>query len=276
MTVAEDLRDATGQLGRVSDTPRFDAELLMAHALDTSRSDLLLYRMHAAAPAAFAPLLARRLAHEPLAYITGSQEFWGLDFAVTPDVLIPRADSETLIEAAIAALADSPPRRIVDLGTGSGALLLAALSHWPDATGTGIDACGKALAVARENAGRLGLADRAAFRHGDWCTPDWTAALDGRYDLVLANPPYVKTTAQLGANVRDYEPHCALFAGPEGLDDYRLLLPSLACLRTKDAPVIVEIGASQYRAVRDIATASGFDVTLRRDLAGKARVLILK
>lgn len=276
MTVAESVRVAAQQLGCVSDTPRFDAELVMAHALGVSRSDLLLYHMHVPVPSAFAPFLARRLAHEPLAYITGNQEFWGLDFAVTPDVLIPRADSETLIEAAISALADRPPRRILDLGTGSGALLLAALSHWPYARGTGMDASEKALAIARANAQRLGLDSRAAFRHGNWQTPDWAAVLDGPYDLILANPPYVKTTAQLGPNVLDYEPHNALFAGEDGLDDYRILIPALAGLRAGDAPVIFEIDASLHTDVCKLAVARGYSVTLRRDLAAKPRVLVLQ
>ena len=276
MNIAATLRIAAEELAPFCETPRFDAELLMAHALRMSRSQLLLDYMQAESPADFAPLLARRMKHEPIAYITGVQEFWGLDFAVTPDVLIPRPDSETLIEAAIETLAESPPRRILDLGTGSGALLLAVLSHWPDAEGTGMDASEKALAIAGGNAERLGMGKRATFRHGDWRTVDWTDALGGPFDLVLANPPYVKTTAQLGANVRDYEPHSALFAGDDGLDDYRILIPALEKLRCKQALAIFEIGASLGKTVGDIAVASGYDVTLRRDLAGKDRALILR
>uniref|UniRef100_UPI003593EF5F N5-glutamine methyltransferase family protein n=1 Tax=Blastomonas sp. TaxID=1909299 RepID=UPI003593EF5F len=145
MIVAYALRSATQALADISDTPRLDSELLMADALGVSRSALLLGRMHDPVPSGFAPRLARRAAHEPLAYITGRQEFWGLDLVVSPAVLIPRADSETLIEAAMDVCAKCPPARILDLGTGSGALLLAALTIWPDAHGTGSDASEAAL-----------------------------------------------------------------------------------------------------------------------------------
>lgn len=164
MTVADALREAAALLGKTSDTARLDAELLMAHALGLSRSDLLLRHMRAAPPAAFAGL-ARRQAHEPVAYILGRQEL-GLDFAVSPAVLIPRGDSEVVVEAALAARPDA--RRLLDCGTGSGALLLATLAHLPEATGIGIDRSPEALAVAAANAARLGLAGRARMAVADW------------------------------------------------------------------------------------------------------------
>ena len=166
-------------------TARLDAELLIAHLLGVERGELLLRHLDDEVDAPEADrLFARRAAGEPLSYIVGFREFWSLPFRVTPDVLIPRPDSETLIEAAMAALpADAAPR-VLDLGTGSGCLLLAALHQWPRGWGMGVDRSERAAAVARDNAVRLGLADRASFVVGDW-----TAAIGGRFDLILANPP---------------------------------------------------------------------------------------
>jgi len=276
MPVSQALRAATQALGAVSDTPRLDAELLMAHALGVDRSALLTRHMDDAEPAAFAALLARRLGHEPVAYILGRQEFWSLDLMVSPAVLIPRGDSETLIEAAIDTLAGSPPAGILDLGTGSGALLLAALHVWPQARGIGIDASAAALAIAQANADSLGLADRATLRRVDWTTPGWTAAVGSGFDLVLANPPYIAEDAVLAPMVRDHEPHAALFAGGEGLDAYRRLIPALAMLVAPGGAAIFEIGAGQYDAVAAIAGAAGWDSACRQDLAGHPRALILR
>lgn len=272
-TIAEALRDAAGQMDAVGDTGRLDAEVLMAHALGVSRSDLLLRHMRDAVPDGFGSLMARRLAHEPVAYILGRQEFFGRDFSVTPEVLIPRADSETLIEAALgAALA---PRRVLDCGTGSGALLLTILAECPDATGVGIDRSAGALAVASRNAEALGLAGRAAMMQRDWTVPGWSDGL-GRFDLVLANPPYVEADAELAASVLLHEPHGALFAGPDGLDDYRQLIPQLAGLLAPGGMAVVEIGFTQAEAVASIAREAGFHVSLRLDLAGRPRALVLE
>lgn len=273
MTVADALREATALLGETSDTARLDAELLMAHALGLSRSDLLLRHMRAAPPAAFASLLARRQAHEPVAYILGRQEFFGLDFVVSPAVLIPRGDSEVLVEAALAARPDA--RRVLDCGTGSGALLLAALAHLPEATGIGIDRSPAALAVAAANAARLVLAGRARMAVADWEAPGWTEALGGPFDLILANPPYVETMADLAPSVRAHEPAGALFAGPEGLDAYRLLVPQLPVLLAPGGVALVEIGAAQADAVGAIAATAGLCATLHRDLANLPRALQL-
>lgn len=274
--IAHALRDAAEALAAVSDTPRLDAELLLADCLGVSRSALLLNRMRDGVPPGFDALVARRLNHEPVAYITGRQDFWTLTLAVSPAVLIPRADSETLIEAAIAAFEDRAPTRILDLGTGSGALLLAALSHWPRATGAGVDASEAALAIARSNAETTGLSDRARMLHADWRAAGWTDRLGGPFDLVLANPPYIETDAALARQVRDHEPHSALFAGNKGLDDYRILIPALPALLTPDGVAVIEIGSTQRAAVSALAQASGHDVQIRPDLAGHDRALILR
>ena len=273
--VAEGLRDAAQRLAAVSDTPRLDAELLMAGALGVTRSDLLIRHTSSPLPAEFADNLARRLRHEPVAQILGVQEFHGLEFIVTADVLIPRGDSETLIEAARSSLAAKPPARILDLGTGSGALLCAALALWPGARGIGIDRSLAALAVAAANAGRLGLAPRARLRHADWDALGWAEGL-GRFDLILANPPYVEDDADLARQVRDHEPHEALFAGPQGLDAYALLLPQLLALLEPEGVAVFEIGATQAGAVTALAEPAGFAATLHHDLGGRPRALELR
>jgi release factor glutamine methyltransferase len=272
MTVGQILRESAARLASTSDTGRLDAEVLMAHALGVSRSELLLRNMQAPVPDEFAALVARRLEHEPVAYITGAQEFFGLPLRVSPAILIPRGDSETLVEAALAARPGA--RRVVDLGTGSGALLLAVLAQLPGAGGIGIDRSARALAVAAGNSAALGLAARTAFLQRDWRQAGWGAGLGG-CDLVLANPPYVEEDAALAPSVRGHEPPSALFAGPEGLDDYRRLIPALAGLLAPGGAALVEIGAAQGQAVGRIAADAGLAVQLRRDLAGRDRVLEL-
>ena len=273
MTIADRLREAAAELAETSDTPRLDAELLMAHALGVSRSELLLRHMRDAAPAAFAGLLDRRKTLEPIAYILGRQEFFGLDFRVGPAVLIPRADSEVMVETALACRPDA--QTVLDCGTGSGALLLAVLAMLPQARGLGIDRSAAALAVAADNAARLGLGDRARMVLADWDQPCWSHALGGPFDLVLANPPYVEDAADLAPSVSAHEPAGALFAGPEGLDDYRVLIPQLPALLTPIGVALIEIGATQAEAVSAIAQAAGFAAALHHDLAGRPRVLAL-
>jgi release factor glutamine methyltransferase len=273
-TVAASLRAAATTLAAVSDTPRLDGELLMAAALGVTRSDLLIRHATSPVPAGFADRLARRLRHEPVAQIVGVQEFYGLEFTVTPDVLIPRGDSETLIEAARARLAASPPARILDLGTGSGALLCAALHVWAEAQGIGTDRSPAALAVAATNVGRLGFTERAKVLHADWDQPGWADNM-GQFALILANPPYVEDDALLARQVRDYEPAGALFAGALGLDAYAALIPQLPDLLAPDGIALVEIGATQAAAVTALAEAAGLSATLHRDLGGRPRALEL-
>lgn len=273
--VSQQLVAATRALDGVSDTPRLDAELLMAHALGLSRNAMLLRARDLQAPAAFAAMLQRRLAHEPVAYIRGYQEFWDLTLAVTPATLIPRGDSETLIEAAIGGFADrAPPARILDLGTGTGALLLAALSVFPEATGIAIDASAAALEVAQGNAARLEMAKRSIFLHRSWRDAGWADDLD-RFDLILCNPPYVEDDADLAPQVRAHEPASALFAGADGLDDYRLLVPQVPRLLAEDGMAIFEIGKGQDESVAELAARNGCSAAPHRDLADIVRALSL-
>jgi len=250
---------------------RLDAEVLLAFVLGCERGDLLLRpeaEVSADGVLAFEKAAARRALGEPAAYIMGAREFWSLPFRVTPDVLIPRPDSETLVQAALKA---GPFERVLDLGTGSGALLLAVLSEWTRATGVGVDVSAAAAAVARGNAAALGLGDRASFVVGDW-----GAGLDERFGLVLCNPPYVEEGAELSVEVRGFEPARALFAGADGLDCYRRIVPQLPGLLADGARAVLEIGWTQAEAV----LAMGADVTLLgevvRDLAGRDRALVFR
>lgn len=270
--VASALRQAANQLAATSDTARLDAELLMAHALGVTRSDMLLRHMRDPAPEGFAGLVERRMAHEPVAHIVGEQEFYGRRFIVTPDTLIPRGDSEAVVEAALETC--PTPRTVLDLGTGTGCLLLTVLAECPAATGVGVERSNNARAVAVANARALGLLDRADMVDRDWTKPGWREGL-GRFDLVLSNPPYVEAGADLDPSVRAHEPGEALFAGPDGLDDYRRLVPQLPDLLTQGGVAVLEIGATQADAVGALAEGAGFAVALRHDLANRPRALIL-
>lgn len=266
MTLRNAIRDAAERLAATSDTPRLDAELLAAHALGVTRETLLLGHMDAAVPDGFAALVARRAASEPLAYITGARDFWTITLKVRPGVLIPRPDSETLIEAALSHFGTDGPGSVLDLGTGSGALLLAALAEWPAARGLGIDRMPDALAIAQENATTLGFADRAQFRLGNW-----GEGIEARFDLILCNPPYVESGAVLAPDVATHEPATALFAGEDGLDDYRVLAPQVGRLLSPGGLALFEIGATQGAAVRALFEAQGFATRLLHDLAGRDR-----
>lgn len=270
MTRAAALRAAAARLAGASASPRLDAELLMAHAGGISREALLLAGLNEAAPAGFEALVARREAGEPIAYIIGQRDFWTITLAVRPGVLIPRPDSETLIEAAVSHFGEKGPRTVLDLGTGSGALLLAALAQWPEAVGVGLDISAEALAVARENAGRLGMGARADFRPGSW------GGTGAAVDLLLCNPPYIGTGEALPHDVAAYEPAAALYAGADGLDAYRALAPLLARQIAPGGMAALEIGAAQAAAVGALLAAEGLEAGVRRDLAGRTRCLVVR
>lgn len=270
-SVGTALREASARLAPASATPRLDAEILLAHALSVSRDALLLDPARYTVPDGFWALVGRRLAHEPVAYIIGYRDFWTVRIGVGPGALVPRADSEVLIEVAVAQFAGGAPARVLDLGTGPGTLLLAALDQWPDASGLGIDASAAALAYARANAAALGLAARAELRLGDW-----GAGIAEAFDLVLCNPPYIANHEALMADVAAHEPAAALFAGDDGLADYRRILPQLARLMTPDAIAVLEIGWQQAAAVTALARAAGFEPELHRDLGGRDRAVSLR
>jgi release factor glutamine methyltransferase len=272
-TVAEALREAARRLAATSDTARLDAELLMAHALNSDRSELLLRQMQDTAPASFAGLVERRAQHEPVAYILGRKEFYGRGFMVGPGVLIPRMDSETTVTAALEAC--PAPRRVLDCGVGSGALLLTVLAERPAAEGVGVDRSPEALTIASANVELWGLGERVRLLLRDWDEMRWTEGL-GRFDLVLANPPYVEDDSPIAPDVRRWEPEGALFAGADGLDAFRVLVPQLPPLLAEKGVAVVEIGATQAEAVSEIAAKAGFTAEVRRDLGNRPRALILR
>lgn len=259
------------------DSARLDARVLLGHVLGVDPGTLALRRGDVLAPDAagrYEALVARRAAREPTAYIVGHREFWSLDFRVTPDVLIPRPDSETLVETALALFADREAALdVLDLGTGSGCLLLAVLHERPRSRGIGIDASAGAIAVATANAARLGLAGRANFVMRNWA--DYRG---GPFDLVLSNPPYIRVgeLAGLAPEVRVHEPVAALAAGADGLDAYRSLAGILPVLLKPLGRAVVEIGAGQAAEAESCLSAGGLrPVARRRDLAGVERCLVL-
>ncbi|MBK1661452.1 peptide chain release factor N(5)-glutamine methyltransferase [Paracraurococcus ruber] len=259
------------------DSPRLEARLLLAHALGCRQEDLLRDPRAAVPPGAaarFGDLLRRRLDHAPVAHLLGCQEFWSLPFAVSPATLIPRADSEALVEAALEAFPDrGAVRRVLDLGTGTGCLLLAALSEFPAATGLGLDRVPAAAALARANAARLGLGGRAAFAVADWAAP-----VAGRFDLVLSNPPYIESAAIPGLmpEVARHEPASALDGGADGLEAYRAIAAALPGLLAPGGRAVLELGQGQEEAVTALAAAAGLRcLACRPDLGGIPRALVL-
>jgi len=281
MTVAQARRAVTQQF-RAADleSPELDARVLIGHALGLDHADLIAAaaRTLATADAAQVEGLARRrLAGEPVARITGTREFWGLPFIVTADVLVPRPETETVVEAALALT--GPDRttapRILDIATGSGAILLALLSELPNAQGAGSDIDQAALGVARRNATLLGVADRAEF-----IASNYAAAIGGRFDLVVSNPPYIASSeiATLAREVREHDPRHALDGGTDGLSAYRAIVADAVRLLAPGGHLVLEIGQGQENDVAQLLT----DLELvpvgepRRDLAGITRVLVVR
>jgi release factor glutamine methyltransferase len=265
------LADAARQLEPTSDTARLDAELLMAEALHIDRDRLILAPPERTVPDRFWAMVGRRQAGEPVAYITGRRAFWNIELHVGPGVLVPRPDSEVLIASAIEHFdGTGGPERILDLGTGPGTLLLAALDVWPEARGIGVDVSRQALAYASANARRLGFEARVKWLQGNWAD-----GLAETFDLVLCNPPYIADGAELGPGVAEYEPDEALFAGEHGLDAYRALGPQLPRLLEKGGLAAIEIGLGQSEAVIGLLARDGLQARVAADLAGRPRALLL-
>ena len=286
-TIGEALAEARRRLDAAGIAgARLDARVLLAHVLDAEPASVPGRGRHplsAAARRHFAGLVSRRLGREPIAHITGHREFWSLSFEVTADTLVPRPDSETVVEAALAwSEGHGSPASILDLGTGSGCLLLALLSELADARGTGVDISPAALAVARRNAARLGFAGRARFARGDW-----GRALAGPFAVIVANPPYIAEAggpdgAQYGAGTVDpevagFEPKVALYAGADGLDCHRALAPQAARLLAPEGALFLEIGYGQAADVTAILSESSLQVIeIKKDIAGIPRCVVAR
>lgn len=269
--VTRALADAARKLRDVSDTARLDAEILLADAFGMDRDRLLLSPPDRPVPARFDQMIERRAAGEPVAYITGRRAFWNIELHVGPGVLIPRPDSEVLIASAIEHFEGTAgPKRILDLGTGPGTLLLAALDIWPKTTGLGIDLSRRALSYAAANSRRLGFDERAELRIGNWAE-----GVEETFDLLLCNPPYVARDADTGPGVVEHEPAEALFAGEDGLDDYRILSGQIPRLIAPGGLGAIEIGWDQAEAVTQLLARDGLKARTVKDLAGRDRALLL-
>lgn len=259
------------------DMPERESRALLRAALGLSDLDLVVHGAQPVAPdevARLAALAGRRAAGEPLARLVGRREFWSLDFALTPETLVPRPETETLVEAALAIFTDrAAPLRILDLGVGSGAILAALLSEYRNAHGIAVDRAEGAARTARSNLAQLGLGPRAGFLVGDWAD-----AIAGRFDLIVSNPPYIARTdiAALAPEVRDHDPRGALDGGEDGLDAYRVIARALPRLLAAGGRAILELGMGQEADVARLLAAAGVpaDGPARPDLAGIARAIV--
>lgn len=272
-------RRATARLAAAGvEHPALEARILLAHALGREENfplvapqKILTEEQHKL----LNNIINRRERHEPIAYILGKKEFWSLDFLVTRDTLIPRPDSETLVEAVLAEIKDRAfPLRWLEFGAGTGCLLISVLKELPDSTGVGVDISAGALNVARENARRLGVADRARFVQSDW-----GAALDGEFDVVISNPPYVRSgeVERLMPDVARYEPHLALSGGEDGLDAYRAIAEDAARLLAGGGLLALEIGIGQEEEVKEILRGEGMHAfRTAPDLAGTPRCVLAR
>ena len=255
--------------------PVIDARLLVEAAADAARIDILTDPHRPLTPDQEARLLdylARRERREPVSHILGRRGFWKIMLQVTPDVLTPRPDTETIVDLALKDFGERQAFNVLDLGVGSGAILLAILAERPLAKGLGVDVSEEALAVARENAANLGLADRCALLRGDWCA----GLADASFDLVVSNPPYIASQVieTLEPEVRDHEPRLALDGGPDGLDAYRRLAPEILRALRPGGRFAVEIGYDQRAAVEALFREAGArDIRTVKDLADHDRVV---
>ncbi|MGE4065132.1 MAG: peptide chain release factor N(5)-glutamine methyltransferase [Rhodospirillaceae bacterium] len=278
-TIGAAISDLTAQFTQAGlDTPRLDARILIGHAaklepsLLFARADRELTDAESAAVEAFAK---RRLAHEPVSRILGRREFWGLAFELNAATLDPRPDTETVVSAALA-LKDKlrPMPRVLDLGTGTGCILIAILSEWRQSHGLGIDADRRAVEIARANAARLGVGERAEFKEGDWC-----AGLVENFDLIVSNPPYIADAEapMLSPEVTNFDPAPALFAGPDGMSAYKTLIPQAKERLSAGGRLVLEIGVAQEKAVETLLNQAGMTVEASvPDLSGRIRALVAR
>ncbi len=262
------------------DNVRFEARLLLGRAAGLSVEQLVAHGGNpapAGVVAAMRELTGRRVRREPMAYILGEREFWGLPFKVSPAVLVPRPDSETLIETVLDLLPERErPLRILDLGVGSGCLLLTLLKEYPRATGVGVDASSEALAIAGENAETLGVAPRVRLAVDDWRRAGWASRLEGPFDLLVSNPPYIETSTitALMPEVANHEPRLALDGGPDGLEAYRIIAAAAPGLIVPGGWALVEGGEGQAIDISRIFSAAGMSPRPpRKDLGGVERVV---
>ncbi|WP_247881191.1 peptide chain release factor N(5)-glutamine methyltransferase [Skermanella sp. TT6] len=272
----EVMRHAEGLLREAGiDTPELDARLLTGAALGMTREHMLIHataRLNQPQVARVLGFVARRVGREPVSRILGRREFWSLDFTLSPATLDPRPDSETVVEEALAGVADRQASlSVLDLGTGTGCLLLAVLSELPKATGLGIDRSEEAVETARANARRLGLGQRARFSTGDWAS-----GIEDRFDLVISNPPYIPDAdiEALAPEVTRFDPPAALAGGPDGLDAYRTIVAQLPGVLKPGGRIIFEVGFGQSADVSALLRAAGFGrIGVRKDLGGVERVV---
>ncbi|APG63800.1 protein-(glutamine-N5) methyltransferase, release factor-specific [Sphingorhabdus lutea] len=260
----------------ISDSAALDAELLLAHALNINRQALLLGMRDFIAPEIFAAFIERRMQDEPIAYIIGRQAFWDFEVRVTPDTLIPRADSEVLVEIAQQIFAHHAPKNIIDLGTGSGILAIAAKRLFPGSDVQAMDQSVAAVEIAAQNAADICGQGSIDFHILNWRDGGWMSALRPPYDLILCNPPYVELDAKLDKMVVDYEPASALFSGADGMDDYKILMAAVKFLLADNGICLFEIGHEQGDKIKKLADFHGLKCDVKPDYARRDRVAIVQ
>jgi release factor glutamine methyltransferase len=278
-TIGAIRRDVMRRIGDASPTAALDARMIVAHLVGCAPGQLALRDDEEVSGFIISDakaLAKRRAAGEPVARITGEKEFHGLTFALSPETLVPRPDTETLVDATLAIVREDWNEKatleILDLGTGSGAILISLLYELRNCTGVGIDLSGGALVTARENAVRHGVADRATFVVGNW-----TKGVKDRFDVVVANPPYIPTSAigGLAVEVRDHDPHLALDGGADGLDAIHAIAGDLDRVLRESGVAVLEVGMGQAGTVKALGEAYGFQCAYRKDLSGVDRVAVL-
>lgn len=283
-TLGSVLLAATRRLAAAGvDSPRRDARLLAAHALGLDSREAILWPerpLSVSERCAVQAAIARRAAREPVSRIIGQRGFWTLTLGLNPDTLDPRPDSEAVIEAALATVADRKASlTVLDLGVGSGCLLLALLSELPNATGVGVDISPGAVAMASRNAAAAGLAARVCLQTGDWGLGDWRKGVKGSFDLVLSNPPYIPDgeIETLAPEVAAFDPRRALAGGADGLDAYRILAPQVVAVLRPQGVAVLEVGSGQADAVRTLLEAAGLEfIGVHPDLSGVERCVLMR